>query len=441
MLTILTSTLCYPELFGVQLFECICNFTTEIAASQPPIEGALDSNSSSVGLRFGESGFVQGKSLDIVNRVVVSGFSQELYLEGADLVHSGSPGLSFAVPTATINGFPVKLQNQSGFYSSGNYNQTITDEAVTTNNLKIVNLPKVFNNFDDLISNIKNNLIKVDLIVLATPSGLHPKQVKMAASAGVNVCTEKPMATKWEDGLKMLEACKKNKVKLFVVKQNRFNKTIDLVRKQILNGRFGRIGLVTVNVFWQRPQSYYDQDNWRGTLELDGGALMNQASHYVDLLEWMIGPVESINASVATIARNIEAEDTATINIKWKNGGLGTMAVTMISYPHNLEGSITILGENGSVKIGGKAVNKIELWEFKDHHKDDELVNEASYETTNVYGFGHPLFYENMLRSIKGECEPICSGDEGLKSLQLLIAAYRSAKSDQDIKLPLPNKF
>ena len=168
---------------------------------------------------------------------------------------------------------------------------------------------------------------------------------------------------------------------------------------------------------------------------------MNQASHYVDLLEWMIGPVDSINSSIATIARDIEAEDTAALKIKWKNGALGTMAVTMIAYPHNLEGSITILGEKGSVKIGGKAVNKIELWEFKDPHQDDELVRNASYETSNVYGFGHPIYYENMLKSIKGECEPICTGDEGLKSLQLLIAAYRSAKSDQDIKLPLPNKF
>ncbi len=292
----------------------------------------------------------------------------------------------------------------------------------------------------ELFEDIKNKKIDIDLVVLATPSGFHSKQVIAAANAGVDVCTEKPMATKWEDGLKMLEACKRNKVKLFVVKQNRFNKTIDLVRQQILNGRFGKIGLVTVNVFWQRPQSYYDQDDWRGTLELDGGALMNQASHYVDLLEWMIGPVESINASIATIARNIEAEDTAAIKIKWKNGAIGTMSVTMIAYPHNLEGSITVLGEKGSVKIGGKAVNKIELWEFEDPHEDDELVSNASYETTNVYGFGHPIYYENMLKSIKGECEPICTGDEGLKSLQLLIAAYQSAKLEKDIKLPLPNK-
>ena len=307
---------------------------------------------------------------------------------------------------------------------------------------KIENLfLKEFNSDIKLFEAIKNKEIDIDLVVLATPSGLHPKQVIMAAEAKVNICTEKPMATKWEDGLKMVSVCKKNNVKLFVVKQNRFNKTIDLVKKQIINGRFGKLGLVAVNVFWQRPQSYYDQDDWRGTLELDGGALMNQASHYVDLLEWMIGPVESINASIATIAREIEAEDTAAIKIKWKNGAIGTMSVTMIAYPHNLEGSITILGEKGSVKIGGKAVNKIELWEFKDPHDDDQLVSNASYETSNVYGFGHPIYYENMLKSLRGECEPICSGDEGLKSLQLLIAAYRSAELGKDVKLPLPNKI
>jgi len=296
-----------------------------------------------------------------------------------------------------------------------------------------------FNSDIKLFNAIRKKEIDIDLVVLATPSGMHAEQVFLAAEAGVNVCTEKPMATKWEDGLKMVSVCKKNNVQLFVVKQNRFNKTIELVRKQLKQGRFGKLGMVSVNVFWQRPQSYYDQDDWRGTLDLDGGALMNQASHYVDLLEWMIGPVESINASIATIARDIEAEDTAAIKLKWRNGTLGTMAVTMIAYPRNLEGSITILGDEGSVKIGGKAVNKIEIWEFKNSHPDDKLVENASYETTNVYGFGHPLYYENMLKAIRGDCQPICNGEEGLKSLQLLIAAYKSAKLDQDIHLPFAN--
>jgi len=294
-----------------------------------------------------------------------------------------------------------------------------------------------FTQYLDLLTSIKFKKIEVDLIVITTPSGLHPKQVIDAANIGVNVCTEKPMATKWKDGLEMVKVCDEAGVKLFVVKQNRFNETLQLTKKQILAGRFGRIALVNVNVFWQRPQSYYDQANWRGTWEFDGGALMNQASHYVDLLDWLIGPVESLNASIATISRRIEVEDTAVMNIKWRNGALGTMAVTMLAYPNNIEGSITILGENGTVKIGGKAVNKIEIWNFADSTKDDETVSQVSYETTNVYGFGHYPYYVNLIDTLEGKDSPLCDGREGLKSLEILSGAYRSAQNSKTIHLPL----
>ncbi len=297
--------------------------------------------------------------------------------------------------------------------------------------------PLKYLSFSDLINDYKKNLIKLDLVIITTPSGLHPSQVIAAADQGINVCTEKPMATKWEDALKMVQKCEENKVSLFVVKQNRFNKTLQLLRDQILNGRFGRLAIVTVNVFWHRPQEYYDQDQWRGTWELDGGALMNQASHYVDLLHWLIGPVENLNASISTISRSIEVEDTAVLKIKWENGCLGNMAVTMLTYPKNLEGSITILGEKGTAKIGGPAVNKIEYWMFEEKNDDDDKVDSTSYETTNVYGFGHEPYYRNMLDCLQGKADPICDGKEGLKSLELIIAAYRSAKSGSTIKLPL----
>lgn len=301
----------------------------------------------------------------------------------------------------------------------------------------VKNSPKIYRNFYDFIYSVKKKLIDIDLVVLATPSGMHPKQVIEVANAGMHACTEKPMATKWEDGLEMLEACKDNSVRLFVVKQNRFNSTLQLVKRQIDSGRFGKVALVVVNVFWHRPQSYYDRDDWRGTWKYDGGALMNQASHYIDLLDWLIGPVENVNASIATIGRSIEVEDTASIRIKWGNGALGTMAVTMLTYPKNLEGSITILGEKGTVKVGGPAVNKIEEWKFADKTDDDDKIENANYETTSVYGFGHPIFYENMFRSLQGKEEPICDGEEGLKSLEILIAAYRSSKSHKTIYLPL----
>lgn len=277
----------------------------------------------------------------------------------------------------------------------------------------------------------------VDLVVLATPSGLHPEQVIAAASAGLHVCTEKPMATRWADGVAMVKACDDAGVRLFVVKQNRFNSTLQLVKRQLKAGRFGQMAMVAVNVFWQRPQSYYDQANWRGTWEFDGGALMNQASHYVDLLGWLVGPVESVSASMATLGRTIEVEDTAALQLRWRNGALGTMSVTMLTYPNNLEGSITLLGETGTVKIGGPAVNKIENWVFADESPDDALVEKATYETTSIYGFGHPPYYANVFDALQGKADALCDGREGLRSLELLIGAYRSARDGRTVHLPL----
>ncbi len=310
------------------------------------------------------------------------------------------------------------------------------EEELTKNNHKCQNISK-FNEYTKLIKAIDASEIKVDLIVLTTPSGLHSQQVIHAAKSGINICTEKPMATRWEDGLQMVKACDEAGVRLFVVKQNRFNKTLQLAKKHLSAGRLGRIALVTVNVFWQRPQSYYDQASWRGTWEFDGGALMNQASHYVDLLDWLIGPVESVNASIATIARRIEVEDTAVMNLKWRNGALGTLAVTMLAYPENIEGSITILGEKGTIKVGGKAVNEIEIWDFEDSDSDDEKISNISYETSNVYGFGHEAYYENVIDTLQGICEPLCDGREGLKSLEILIGAYRSAQKSRPVHFPL----
>jgi len=278
---------------------------------------------------------------------------------------------------------------------------------------------------------------KPDLVALCTPSGLHPDQAILAAQQGANVITEKPMATRWADGLRMVKACDAARVRLFVVKQNRRNPTLQLLKRALDEKRFGRIYMVNINVFWTRPQEYYDSARWRGTWELDGGALMNQASHYVDLLSWLIGPVESIQAMTATLARNIQVEDTAVMNVRWRNGALGSMNVTMLTYPKNLEGSITILGETGSVRIGGVAVNEIQEWSFADHRDYDDAVRDTNYETTSVYGFGHPLYYRNVVDAMRGRSEPETDGREGLTSLEVLIAAYRSAREGRTVPLPL----
>ncbi len=276
-----------------------------------------------------------------------------------------------------------------------------------------------------------------DVVVLATPSGLHPNQAIACAQAGVHVMTEKPMATRWEDGKRMVAACDAAGVHLFVVKQNRRNATLQLLKRAVDKKRFGRIYMVCINVFWQRPQSYYDTAPWRGTWEFDGGAFMNQASHYVDLIDWLIGPVESVFAYTATLAREIQVEDTGVLAIKWRSGALGTMNVTMLTYPKNLEGTVTIIGEKGTVRIGGLAVNEIQQWQFADQDPDDALIKDASYETTSVYGFGHPLYYDNVIKVMRGEAEPETDGREGLQSLEVLIAAYTSARDGRKISLPL----
>lgn len=289
-----------------------------------------------------------------------------------------------------------------------------------------------FSSLEDLLARTD-----ADLVVLSTPSGLHPEQTIRIAESGRHVMTEKPMATRWRDGLRMVDACDRAGVHLFVVKQNRRNPTLQLLKRAVEQRRFGRIYLVVINVFWTRPQSYYDMDDWRGTWEFDGGALMNQASHYVDLLDWLVGPIESLQAYTGTLARDIEVEDTATMTIRWRSGAMGSMNVTMLTYPKNLEGSITIIGEKGTVRIGGVAVNEIQQWEFAEPSEDDAKVAAASYETTSVYGFGHPLYYDNVIRSLRGEARPETPGREGLRSLEVLIAAYLSARDGRRISLPL----
>lgn len=277
----------------------------------------------------------------------------------------------------------------------------------------------------------------IDLVALCTPSGLHPEQAATAARHKVNVVTEKPMATRWSDGVAMVKACDEAGVRLFVVKQNRRNATLQLLKRAVEKKRFGRIYMVNINVFWTRPQEYYDSAKWRGTWEFDGGAFMNQASHYVDLLDWLIGPIESLQAYTGTLARDIQVEDTGVLNVRWRSGALGSMNVTMLTYPKNLEGSITIIGEKGTVRVGGVAVNEIQHWEFAESDADDEKVKDASYATTSVYGFGHPLYYDNVVKVMRGEAQPETDGREGLKSLETLIAVYLSARDGRRIALPL----
>ena len=289
-----------------------------------------------------------------------------------------------------------------------------------------------FGSLDELLAGCD-----ADLIVLATPSGLHSRQAVRVAGSGRHVLSEKPMATKWGEGMAMVRACRDAGVKLFVVKQNRLNRTLQLVKRAVEQGRFGRIAMVNVNVFWTRPQSYYDAAPWRGRWDMDGGAFMNQASHYVDMVDWLVGPVDNVHAYTATLVRDIEAEDTGVMSLRLRSGALASINVTMLTHNKNFEGSLTLLGERGTVRVGGVAVNKIEHWEFDAPHADDAEVASASYGVESVYGPGHPLYYDNVINTLRGEAHAEVDGYEGLRSLEVLIAAYRSARDGVRVGLPL----
>jgi len=276
-----------------------------------------------------------------------------------------------------------------------------------------------------------------DVVAVCTPSGLHSAHGAAAARARKHVITEKPMAISLTQADELVHACDDAGVQLFVVKQNRLNPPIQLLKRAVDKGRFGRIYMANVTVRWQRPQEYYDAEPWRGTWEFDGGAIMNQASHYVDLIQWLVGPVESVLAKTATQARRIEAEDSGVGLVKFRSGALGVIEVNVLTYPRNLEGSITVLGERGSVKIGGTAVNRVDHWLFADYDDDDKLVDSANTNPPNVYGYGHEGYYRNVLAVLRGEAKPETDGRAGRKSLELILGLYESAKSGCEVPIPL----
>ena len=270
---------------------------------------------------------------------------------------------------------------------------------------------------------------KLDIVTVATPNGHHSHHVKLIADYNVHVITEKPMAIDLKDGLDMQSYCEQKKVQLCVIYQNRFNDTSQAIWRAHKEGRFGKIYLMSSNVFWMRPQSYYDKEgDWHGSKSLDGGAFYTQVSHYIDFMSWIAkDSVKNVYANLKTLERNIETEDTGVVTIEWVNNILGSISMTMLTYPKNLEGSVTILGEKGTAKIGGVAMNHIEHWEFSDSKPYDKEVMSNNYKTACVYGLGHVRYYDNIVKSFRGVEEPFITAKEGIKSLILLEAIKQSS--------------
>lgn len=277
---------------------------------------------------------------------------------------------------------------------------------------------------------------QIDVVNILTQSGAHAQNAIDLAPYGKHIVVEKPMALTLEDADRMIEACDKASVRLFVVKQNRFNYPVVKLREALEAGRFGKLVMGTIRVRWCRTQEYYDQADWRGTWEHDGGVFANQASHHVDLLQWMMGDIESVYAKTTTALVDIEAEDTGVVLLKFKNGALGVIEATTATRPRDLEGSISILGEKATVEIGGFAVNEMKIWNFIDEvEADKEVVEKYRVNPPDVYGFGHTEYLNDVVLAIKENKSALVQGLEGRKSLQLISAIYESVETGQEVKM------
>jgi predicted dehydrogenase len=280
---------------------------------------------------------------------------------------------------------------------------------------------------------------EIDLVNVLVPTGYHARVVIDLAKYGRHILTEKPMALTVADCDRMIEACNKNNVKLFVVYQNRYNEAVRAARKALDDGRFGKIVMGTVRVRWCRYQSYYEQDNWHGTWALDGGVMSQQSSHHIDLLQYFFGPVETVQCQYATRLLDIEVEDTAAALIKFKSGSLGVFEATVAARPDNLEGSLSILGENGTVEVGGIAVNEIKTWKFaEDRQEDDAVRSSASRQVPNVYGHGHTNNIHDVIRSIRENVDipSLCNAENGRENIKVLTALYESGASNGKLLKP-----
>lgn len=279
----------------------------------------------------------------------------------------------------------------------------------------------------------------IDVVAIATESGYHKEIAIYCMNKKIHVICEKPMALSIKDADEMIASAASNNVKLCVSHQNRFNKPIHELRKAIEDNRFGKLINGTARILWNRNMGYYEQATWRGTWALDGGTLMNQCIHNIDLLQWMLGgEIDTVYSQCDTYLRDIEGEDFGAIMIRFKNRAIGIVEGSACVYPKNLEETLSIFGEKGTVCIGGLAVNKIETWRFSDEIDKEELkIKEQEGDPDTVYGFGHSPLFKDMIDAINNNREPLINGTEGKKAMSIILAAYKSRLTGLPVKFPL----
>ncbi|WP_315117500.1 Gfo/Idh/MocA family oxidoreductase [uncultured Clostridium sp.] len=280
---------------------------------------------------------------------------------------------------------------------------------------------------------------EIDAVVISTESGYHPEIAIYCMNKGKHAIVEKPIALSIKDADEMIKTAKENNVKLCVSHQNRFNAPIQKLRNSIEKDRFGRLVNGTARILWNRNMGYYEQAPWRGTWELDGGTLMNQCIHNIDLLQWMLGgEIDTVYAQCDTFLRDIEGEDFGAITIRFKNGAIGIIEGSACVYPKNLEETLSIFGEKGTACIGGLAVNKIETWRFADgEDNEEEILKQQGEDPDSVYGFGHTYLYKDFIDALHENREPLINGEEGKKGMTIILAAYKSRLTGLPVKFPL----
>lgn len=329
-------------------------------------------------------------------------------------------------------------------------------EAAINNNLGIVGICDIVpENMDILLNklNIDTNKYKKftdykemlenekpELVAIATESGKHAQIALDCLDAGCNVIIEKPIALSLEDADKIIEKAKEKDLVVCANHQNRFNKSIQKIRQAVESGEFGKMLYGTAHIRWNRGQDYYTQAPWRGTWAQDGGALMNQCIHNIDLLRWMMGDeIDEVCAYTDNLNHDyIEAEDLGMAIVKFKNGSYGIIEGTTNIYPKNLEETLYLFGQKGTVKAGGKSVNIIEEWIFADNNEDAEEVKKNNSEMPkNVYGFGHTPLYKDVINAIETHTKPLIDAEAGRRALELVLAIYKSAAEGKPVKLPL----
>jgi UDP-N-acetyl-2-amino-2-deoxyglucuronate dehydrogenase len=289
-----------------------------------------------------------------------------------------------------------------------------------------------FGSIDDMMRSIGD---RIDVISVLTPSGAHCQNVLELAAYGKPLVVEKPLALRLEDADRMIEACDAHGVRIFVVHQNRYNPPIMAARKALDEGRFGRLVMGTVRLRWMRDQKYYDSESWRGTWEHDGGVFMNQAVHHIDMLTWFMGNVETVRSMATTRLVKIEAEDTGVAVLRFNSGALGVLEATTATRPKDLEGSISILGEKGSVVIGGFFMNELQTWQFAEPHPMDQDVFATHGKNPTDFGANLGEYLRGVVAALQTKRAALVDGLEGRKSLELITAIYESIETNMDVQL------